>query len=133
MNRTNATEIEDYFPVNKVVRGTKNKITRNWVQSDLEVPQLVPNQLINLANQCTNFHPTPASLFEIFLDNGVVDMIVMLTINMQGRKEINIYPEEHRLFFSVLFTSGYNPLPRRQMYWEHSDDVRNNATVSVMP
>jgi len=130
-----ATEIEDYLPVNKVVRGNKNKITRNWVQSDLEVPQLVPNQLINLANQYTTFDSTPASLFEIFLDDGVVGMIVDASNKYAGQKgnhSFNISPEELRLFFSVLFTSGYNPLLRRRMYWEHTDDVRNNAISNAM-
>jgi hypothetical protein len=50
----------------------------------------------------------------------------------QGNHTFNISPDEFRLFLAILFTTGYNLLPRRRLYWEPSDDVLNVAISKAM-
>ena len=40
--------------------------------------------------------------------------------------------DELRLFFAMLFTTRCNPLPRRRLYWENTDDVKNVAISGAM-
>ena len=40
--------------------------------------------------------------------------------------------EDVRLTLVILMMSGHVPLPRRRMYWEMSDDVRNVAISEAM-
>ena len=37
-----------------------------------------------------------------------------------------------RLFVAMLLLSDYNILPRRRMYWENSEDVRNDNMPRAM-
>ena len=37
-----------------------------------------------------------------------------------------------RLFLAMLLLSGYNVLPRRRMYWENSEDVKNDSMSRAM-
>ena len=39
---------------------------------------------------------------------------------------------EMRLFLAMLLLSGYNVLPRRRMYWENSEDVKNDSMSRAM-
>ena len=98
----------------------------------LETIQIPPNIYANVDS-------TPASLFERFLDD-VVGMLVEATnlyAKQEGNHTFTTSPDKFRLFVAVLFTSGYNPLPRRKLYWENTDDVVNiyntiyHATVST--
>lgn len=38
-----------------------------------------------------------------------------------------------RLFFAILFVSGYVNLPRRHLYWDNKADVHNEAVSNAMP
>jgi DNA excision repair protein ERCC-6 len=100
--------------------------------NDLNVAQQRP--IDNLANQYTQLYSSPCSLFELFLDDDVVNMLVENTNKyaMQKGSNFKTTHEEFRLFIAILFVSGYNSLPRRKMYWENMADVRNEAIASAM-
>ena len=53
----------------------KEKIARKWVKTDLQVNQPDPNERLNLANQYTTTSSSPSNLFELFFDDGVVEML----------------------------------------------------------
>ena len=40
--------------------------------------------------------------------------------------------EELKVFVAIILLSGYNNLPRRDMYWSLDEDVRNEAVASAM-
>ncbi|GFS77487.1 piggyBac transposable element-derived protein 3 [Nephila pilipes] len=72
----------------------------------------------------------PISLFELFLNDEIIEHILEQSILYAGQKgdhDFVIGAEDLKLFFTILFTSGYNVLPRRRMYWENSSDLKNNA------
>lgn len=39
---------------------------------------------------------------------------------------------ELKVFLAILLVSGYNVLPRRAMYWNNGDDVRNIAIYEAI-
>lgn len=78
---------------------------------------------------------TPVELFEFFFDDEVIDYIVECTNKFaleQGKLSLPITKSELRLFFAILFLSGYNVLSRTRMYWETSEDVHNIAVSKAM-
>ena len=56
-----------------------------------------------------------------------------LYANRDKRKhEFTTSTSETCLFIAMLFLTGYNPLPRRKLYWENSSDVHNAAISNTM-
>ncbi|GFT52602.1 DDE_Tnp_1_7 domain-containing protein [Nephila pilipes] len=51
----------------------------------------------------------------------------------KGDHDFAIGAEDLKLFFAILFTSGYNVLPRKRMYWENSSDAKDNAILEAIP
>jgi len=103
---------------------------RHWVKKDITAGQ---NMASSIPNQHAESDVTPTALFEKFLGDDVIQMLVEHT-NKYARIEKNkpIFETsigEMRLFVAILFTSGYAPLPRRRLYWETANDV-NNAAIS---
>jgi len=75
------------------------------------------------------------SLFELFFDEEVTEHIVRLTklyAHQKGKTNFDTSSAEPKCFFAILLVSGYVPLPRRRMFWEHSPDVCNIAVGSAM-
>ena len=50
----------------------------------------------------------------------------------KGKHSFNISRSEMHLFIAILLLSGYNVLPRGKMYWENSDDVKNESVSNAM-
>lgn len=110
-----------------------DKPIRKWVKADLPQVCKIPDDTSN--NRYSETDSTPASLFEWFIDNDVVQLLVDNTNKYavhKCRHDFLTTDSELRLFLSILFTSGYAPLPRRRTYWEPSDDVRNLAISGAM-
>ncbi|GFU49174.1 hypothetical protein NPIL_261601 [Nephila pilipes] len=64
-----------------------------------------------------NTHWSPISLFELFLNDEITEYILEQSILYASQKEdcdFVIGAEDLKLFFAILFTSGYNVLPRRR-------------------
>jgi DNA excision repair protein ERCC-6 len=133
----NSFEKEDApSPAKRMKRQTKkdSSTVRKWVKEDL--PSENRHKAEDFAPLYENLDLGPASTFELFFDDEVIDMIVQQTKSyamMKGRHNITITTDKIRLFLAILFTSGYAPLPRRRMYWEPSDDVQNVAISKSMP
>jgi len=72
----------------------------------------------------------PAELFELFLDDDVLTVIVQHCITYAkaaGNHSFELNNNELRLFLALLLLSGYAILPRRRTYWERLPDVQNEA------
>ena len=109
------------------------KPARHWVKKDIIVGT---NMASSIRNQHADSDLTPTVLFEKFFGDDVIKMLVERT-NKYARIEKNkpIFETsigEMRLFVAILFTSGYAPLPRRRLYWESADDVKNAAISGAM-
>ncbi|KAL8575850.1 hypothetical protein ACOMHN_014855 [Nucella lapillus] len=75
-------------------------------------------------------------MFELFVDDEVVDYIVDQT-NLYARRDKGNHNfvttrQEFRTFMAILLLSGYNQLPRRNMYWERNSDCHNTAVSGAM-
>jgi len=81
-------------------------------------------------------HQTPTTLFELFFDDEIVDLIVVNTNNYarqdKGNHVFTTNADEIRIFLAVLLISGYSTLPRRTMYWEANPDSHNEAVAESM-
>jgi DNA excision repair protein ERCC-6 len=78
---------------------------------------------------------TPQFLFELFFDDEVIATLIANSEKyalQKGKHGFQVTAGEFRLFMAILFSSGYASLPRRRMYWELSDDVRNIAISRAM-
>jgi hypothetical protein len=109
------------------------KPVRKWVKADLPNECKIADEIPD--NQYSNEDLTPSALFERFIDDAIIALLVGNTnkyATQKGRHEFSTTSSELRLFLAVLFTSGYAPLPRRRMYWEPAVDVRNVAISGAM-
>ena len=77
----------------------------------------------------------PASLFELFYDDVVMDHITKMSnlYEMQNLKNLDATTSEIRLAIAILLISGYVPLANRRMYWESAEIVHNKTISSAMP
>lgn len=111
------------------------KIPRKWVKKDISAGKFGPQQIVQ--NRYAYVDSTPCAPFEQFLDDEIIDMLVENTNKYarvaKGKPSFQTTSGEFRLFLAILYTSGYVPLPRRRLYWDQSDDVRNNAISAAMP
>jgi hypothetical protein len=70
-----------------------------------------------------------------FFSDDVVNSLVKSSVQyarQKGNVSFELSPDELRIFFAILFTSGYATLPSKRMYWETSPDVRNEAISNAM-
>ncbi|GFS90196.1 piggyBac transposable element-derived protein 3 [Nephila pilipes] len=78
---------------------------------------------------------SPTSLSEMFLNDEVIEHILeqsILYAGQKGDRDFVIGAVDLKIF-AILFASGYNVLPRRRMFCENSNDVKNNAISEAMP
>jgi DNA excision repair protein ERCC-6 len=77
---------------------------------------------------------TPTEILEPFLDDKVVELIVMYSNLYATSKGVNpgLTSCEVECFLGIIFLSGYFPVPRRHMFWEQRTDVYNVLVSAVM-
>lgn len=115
----------------KGTRAVKAKKVRNWKREDILDNSSIEFTRPNFLQQ--DFSPVEA--FEYFFDDEVCDYIVECTNEFaveKGNLSFTITRDELRIFFAILFLSGYNVMSRTRMYWELSEDVHNNAVANAM-
>ena len=85
--------------------------------------------------ECFEGDLSPASFFELFFDDEVLEMIVRETAH-HGQEKGTIAGgcsiHEMRRFLAILLISGYCQVPRRRLYFSYSEDVRNDAICRAM-
>ena len=74
-------------------------------------------------------------IFELFIDNEMLDFICLMTNNYAIEKSANnwvpLTPAELRCFIAILLSSGYVQLPSYKMYWEEAFDVQHKLMSPV--
>ena len=75
-------------------------------------------------------------LFELFFDEDAIQLLVANTLkyaqDVKGDHTFTLDTETLKIFFAILFLSGYSVLPRLRMYWEQQPDVWNAAVATAM-
>lgn len=120
---------------NVAKRRKKIPTPRRWVRRDL--PPTTKDQFpwIEIPSALSEKSFSPTTLFELFFDDDVIEMMRLNTnsyARQKGNHLFDVSPEEVKTFLAILLTSGYSVLPRRRMYWEQNNDVHNAAVSSAM-
>lgn len=117
---------EGQIPPQKKLKSVKPvKEVREWVYGDLKKngadfsPFLSPLTL-SQANH-------PVDFFTLLFPEELVTYITMETVKYASRnnRQITVSNSDMHCFIAILYLSGYNPLPRKRMYWEEREDVQN--------
>jgi len=90
---------------------------------------------IQPVNQYGSVDYTPTMLFEMFLDEPAIHLLVENTnkyARSRGKHTFETTLAELKLFMAILFMGGYAQLPQRRLYWDPSDDVHNEAVSGAM-
>ncbi|KAL8585552.1 hypothetical protein ACOMHN_046212 [Nucella lapillus] len=110
---------------------------RNWRREDLPRNLNIQQQWPVLPQaRFLEQNLNPLEIFELFVDDEVVDYIVDQT-NLYARRDKGNHNfvttrQEFRTFMAILLLSGYNQLPRRNMYWDRNSDCHNTAVSGAM-
>ncbi|KAF6217180.1 hypothetical protein GE061_001534 [Apolygus lucorum] len=78
---------------------------------------------------------TPVQMFEEFIDEEVVNLIVTETTRYALQKNVpdsNITTDEIRCFLGILYFTSYHNLPSKRMYWEKSPDTNVPLVANAM-
>ena len=115
-------------------RQVKQPSQRDWIKQDTPTSEQNSENTETFLDYSSTYS-SPASLFELFFDSDVMEMISENSVKyarQKGNLTFVVTAQELRLFLAILINSGYAPLPRRRMYWEPSDDVKNIAISNAM-
>lgn len=102
----------------------------NKADFDVEKPVTFPEP-----NYCKYNHMTITEVFEQFIDNSFIDLLVEETKRyalFKNCTDPKITAEEIRCFIAILFVSGYNDLPSKRHYWDFNEDMKNVAVSQSM-
>lgn len=103
----------------------------NWKNEDLSVPNVIfPEPNYSLFRNLT-----PIEIFEQFVDDEVLELVINETRKYgvsKNYKDINLSVQELKVFFAILYLSGYNTVPSKRCYWETRLDTRNELVVNAM-
>ena len=76
-----------------------------------------------------------SNVFELFFDEDLLALMCdestryALFLNCPDPK---IIIDEIKVFIAILIVSGYNQLPGKRLYWEKSEDVKNDMVYNAM-
>ena len=105
-----------------------SRITSKWTKCDL--PQDDKFSWNYSEKVVSGLDYSPATLIELLLSDDVVESIASSSVEyarQKGNHSFQLTTDDLRLFFAILFTSGYCVLPYRRMHWECSPDVLSEA------
>lgn len=129
---------DDFEIENEVPNVTSSRISQIWEPGNEDSLPLASLMYHHKEWSGTKVHPLTLSskssaleFFQLFFPSEFVEAIVQHTKSYAASKNrhINIDVEDMYAFIGVMIVSGYNPLPRRRLYWSNDDDT-NNALIS---
>ena len=77
----------------------------------------------------------PHQIFEHFLIEDEMQLVCLESTNYARQKGNHVFTMAIKKFKSslaILFLSGYNELPRQEMYWERQEDTYNTLPASLL-
>lgn len=111
------------------MKPNKNQNVFTWTKHDI-ISELEPwNKIIGPKQE-----RSPVETFCLFLDDEVINVLVAFT-NVYAtthNRDSDVIVDEMQCFIAILILSGYNSVPRREMYWETSLDTNNTLVCNAM-
>ena len=77
----------------------------------------------------------PYQIFELFLTDDKMQRICLESTNYARQKGNHVFTmtiEKFKSFLAILLLSGYNEVPRQEMYWERQEDTHNTLAASLL-
>ena len=78
----------------------------------------------------------PLQIFESIFDDSVFELILsqtMLFAQQKNDHKFTLSIDELKMFFGILYLSGYNRLARERCYWSLDEDIGVKCVSSCMP
>ena len=105
--------------------------TRKWKDMDIDEENLLKTAYEalkpeDLPDWLTSEEWTPIKIFQLLCGNNYER--IRKETERYGKRyaaDFRMSIEETKCFIGVLLVSGYNKVPKRSMYWEEMDDVKN--------
>ena len=134
---SDSPDCEDSPPAKKPRKSKSKSATYKpaWIKSDLKEADATATFPWKLPYPTTTDHKSLVSLFELFFTPQLLEHICNETNEyaaQKGQQNFLIDISDIKLFLAILLISGYVSLPRRQMYWEASEDVHNSMVSAAM-
>ena len=111
------------------------QLSFDW-QSGQLTNSISPFQCKPVSPTVNNGNLSPATIFELFFDDHIINMIVSFTTTYaqrdKGFTSFETNSAEIRKFFTILLISGYDSNPRRRLFWSNAKDVNNPAIAKLM-
>lgn len=112
----------------------KRKLQHNWIESDNDLtdsgllPLKIPfneKSILEKLEEKLESITDPVGLFELFFDDGLLDIIVEQSLNYALQKnfhDFRIDKADMKVFIGFLLFTGYHNLPREKLYWSLRED-----------
>lgn len=116
----------------------QKELEKKWKRRDLKpkenpLPDNFEELPVNVRDKKGKLNPS--EFFELFFTEELIDLIAQQTNKYATEcrnKVLNVTPAEIRCVLAVLMLSGYNPLPRRRLYWETAVDVHHQLVSDAI-
>ncbi|KAF2888416.1 hypothetical protein ILUMI_17757 [Ignelater luminosus] len=107
---------------------------RHWIKGDLQKNPESQTNVKRLPPIILSKDSKPLEFLELFLSSDVLETLVKNTVMYAASKnyKLEVGNEEMLVFISILYISGYVPVPRRRMFWEGRPDTKNTLVLNSM-
>lgn len=117
-------------PKKRQAKKRKVIVEYEWSKEELAVGSQDWPDLVT----CQDRPKTPLEYFEYFIDDDVIELLVVHTNQYAAKHNIlgNCSTQEMKVFIAILLLSGYVTLPRKIMYWQVNSDSHNALVSEAM-
>jgi Transposase IS4 len=133
---------DDEHNVPQTSTSKRRKVERKkrlWIKSSvdgIEQMKWSDDARANKNQDVDHLNLTPVHFFEQFFDSDILDFIVLNTEKyareIKGKHQFSTSASELKACIATLLLSGYSVFPRREMYWERSEDCGIKAVYNAM-
>ncbi|KAF2888614.1 hypothetical protein ILUMI_17559 [Ignelater luminosus] len=120
-------ENKDKQEESKKMKNSKLIKKRHWKKGDLQKNPGSQTNVKRLPPIILSKDSEPLEFLELFLSSDVLETLVKNTVMYAASKnyKLEVGNEKMLVFISILYISGYIPVPRRRMFWEGRPDTKN--------
>ena len=104
-----------------------------WKKGDIDVHKVLDNW--TLKEPSFEEYILPHEIFEKFFTNEEMERICLETnkyARHKGNHAFVMTIKKLKSFIAILMLSGYNQLPRQEMYWQRREDSQNQVVTALM-
>ena len=104
-----------------------------WKKGDIDVHKVLDNW--TLKKPSFEEHILPHEIFEKFFTTEEMERICLETnkyARHKGNRAFVMTIKKLKSFIAILMLSGYNQLPRQEMYWKRREDSQNRMVTALM-